>query len=273
MPPSRCPHCGIPLTETERQGKHCPACNKLFSAPVQREPETPGEAPFEAPVFPTIEPLYSAQEIPMASSGDRTGPPFGFLFNWLFGIGTVAIIVFIFLPILDAARTRQQHDMAHAAKLPVKQAERELNLLLNRPQKSDFPVGGKTTVAIPPGTTKDSPPPKQETPRADDLDKAEKKLQEAQKQYEKDVVQWQDAADRAQNHSMLMVYWYLWGMFAGYLLLAIGAIGYLHPRQPTTRRVVGAIIICIQVLFVFLIFAGVNFFATSLFPFGPRPYF
>ena len=49
-------------------------------------------------------------------------------------------------------------------------------------------------------------------------------------------------------------YWYRWGMLLGFILLALGSLGYLQPEQPTIRRVVGAIVLVAMVLLIFLLF-------------------
>ena len=49
-------------------------------------------------------------------------------------------------------------------------------------------------------------------------------------------------------------------MMAGFLFLAVAALGYLSPKQPPIRRVVGAVVIVAEVLLVFIKFV----FSTTL---------
>lgn len=43
-----------------------------------------------------------------------------------------------------------------------------------------------------------------------------------------------------------------WGMLLGFVLLAIASIAWLQPAQPRARKIVGGIIICAELLLVFI---------------------
>ena len=62
----------------------------------------------------------------------------------------------------------------------------------------------------------------------------------------------QVALARIGFHSRL--YLYTWGVLLGFLLVAVAGVGFLHPAQPTSRRVVGAIVLCVQVVFLFTVY-------------------
>jgi hypothetical protein len=53
-------------------------------------------------------------------------------------------------------------------------------------------------------------------------------------------------------------YWYRWGMLLGFVLLALGALGFLQPDEPLTKRIVGAIVLVAMVLMVFILFLGMR---------------
>lgn len=59
--------------------------------------------------------------------------------------------------------------------------------------------------------------------------------------------------------------WTQWGMMFGFVLLMTGSIGYLMPGQSGARRVVGAIVLCAQLVFIifeFVLVSGVMSFAS-----------
>jgi hypothetical protein len=168
------------------------------------------------------------------------GPaPLSPLFTILFGMGTVLIIVFVFLPLLDSAYVSRQKTLLWAVESPVQRLQQELTV--------KFP-GGKPV----------------EQGAKENQEKLVNSLKAAQSQYEKEKQALDESLERAQIHAALAGFWYRWGMLVGYVLLAIGSIGYLHPRQPTTRRVVGAVIICAQVILIFFAFGFLSFFNTNV---------
>jgi hypothetical protein len=195
-------------------------------------------------------------------SDARTGFILSPLFTALFAAGTVLIIIFVFLPILDLSRISWEEGRKSAASQPVNQAHREVNALqkkrLNKKQDFDEqPVKNPDK-----GPKKDE---KEEKGKKAELEKLEKRVEEAQKDYDRELPNLENNIESARNHAALAQYPYKWGMFAGYLLLAIGSIGYLHPGQNTTRRVVGGVIICAQVVLIFWVF-GVISFGTTMVP-------
>jgi hypothetical protein len=240
----------------ERKGKRCPSCGQSLTAPprpkAEPRPEPPLREPPPAPLpLEREKPVWKKEDSPVTYSDDRPRPFLGPLFTILFGLGTILIIVFVFLPILDAAYLQRQNNLLKAAKVPVDQLHLEKQFLEQEAMTAEEPK------ATPPGD-KDGPK-KPGAGKSERLSKLEKELKTAQKQLREDELDIRRSMEEVEVNIALASYWYRWGMFAGYVLLAIGSIGYLHPRQSTTRRVVGAIIICIQVVWVFLVFAGFNF--------------
>jgi hypothetical protein len=60
--------------------------------------------------------------------------------------------------------------------------------------------------------------------------------------------------DEARTAAERSHYGYSIGSMFGFLLLAGGSIGYLAPSQSTPRKVVGAVVICAQMVLVFVIY-------------------
>ncbi len=49
-------------------------------------------------------------------------------------------------------------------------------------------------------------------------------------------------------------YWNLWGMMIGFFFLAGSSLSFLHPRNTTATKVVGAVILCAQAVLIFTAF-------------------
>ncbi|HEV3255332.1 MAG TPA: hypothetical protein VG013_00500 [Gemmataceae bacterium] len=131
--------------------------------------------------------------------------------TFLFGIGAVLVIVYLFYPLIDQAKETR-------AQAQIEAGDRRLAESLQGDKGSGDDAKKKT----------------------EDWEKKKKELQ-------KDV-------DDLRVSNRRAIYWYMWGMMLGFLCLAIAAIGYLSPRQTTTRRVVGSIIICAEVVLIFMTF-------------------
>jgi hypothetical protein len=54
------------------------------------------------------------------------------------------------------------------------------------------------------------------------------------------------------------VYFDRYGMMFGFLFLMLGSLGFMGPGQATIRRIVGAIVLCAQVIIIFLVFAQMS---------------
>ncbi len=52
--------------------------------------------------------------------------------------------------------------------------------------------------------------------------------------------------------SQMAGYWYTWGQLLGFLILSAAAIGWLDPRQNKSRRVTGGVVICGELLAIFI---------------------
>ena len=93
--------------------------------------------------------------------------------------------------------------------------------------------------------------------KGDEIAKEEETRNKAHKHWEDvELPKLQDKVDEARESAKTWRYWYDWGMMWGFLFLALAALGYLTPQQPTIRRVVGAIIFCAMMLLIFTRFVS-----------------
>lgn len=148
---------------------------------------------------------------------------------WIFGIGTVCILVFLFLPILD--RTSILRTQAE-----IRAGDSEAGEPFGRgPGGIGFPAGEDV---------KDRPDDKgngnggSKAKKGKDWAEQKEKLQKEVR--EKEI--------QAQKN----VHFYTYGMLVGFILLAFASVLFLGSGQSTIRRVVGAIVLTAQVLWIFL---------------------
>lgn len=78
---------------------------------------------------------------------------------------------------------------------------------------------------------------------ADNQKARDKKLQDAQ-----------DAADDEAASLMYSGWWYGWGMLLGFLMLIVASIAWLNASYSRTHRVVAAVVICTELLLVFIVY-------------------
>jgi hypothetical protein len=75
---------------------------------------------------------------------------------------------------------------------------------------------------------------------------------EAKKNREKKLEALRDRAEDQDDSSKYAAWWYGWGTLLGFLLLAVACIAWMGPNQSRTHRVVAAVVICAQLLLVFI---------------------
>jgi hypothetical protein len=150
--------------------------------------------------------------------------PGGLIATVLFGLGAVTVIVFLFMPLID-------HAQIVRAKAPIDLGERRLN------RKERHFSGDPLERML---ERKADPEENRHKVEREAWDKQRREMEE---QVDQEVA----ANQRAQPL-------YVLGMLAGSLMLAVGSIAFLSPRQSTTRRIVGAIVITVEVLLIFLIY-------------------
>jgi hypothetical protein len=140
-------------------------------------------------------------------------------FTALFAAGTFLIIVFLFLPLIDAASAVRQSAKIETGEFRITRAEADLTERKVSRTSDDW-----------------------------------KHLDEDRKAWDKEKVGLKLDAEEAKIDVRKSHYWHLWGMMLGFLMLSAASIGYLSPNEGKVRRVVGAIVICSLLLLVFIAF-------------------
>jgi hypothetical protein len=169
-------------------------------------------------------------------------------FSWMFGIGLCFVIIFLFFPLIDNFKSAGRSANLEEARIRQKRLTEKLKAQINKEEKS---LQKRLDAA------KDED---QKKTISDELTK--KKTETWPKQLQaraEEELDWEtgerldleERADSARFSARRWSWWYAWGMLIGFLLLAVGAMGYLRPEQTLIWRVVGAIIICAQALLIF----------------------
>lgn len=184
-----------------------------------------------------VEPFPSSSEEPTpmrrpTRTGGGAGAYFGEFWNrvrsdastWLFGIGAFFTIVCLFFPLLDRGKILDREAALAASERHEKRLNEDLARRIREKGESEF------------------------AKEKESREKAYKHWQEIEKP------KLQDRVDAARDSAKTWKYWYDWGMMWGFLFLALAALGYLTPQQPTIRRVVGSIILCAMMLLIFIRF-------------------
>lgn len=196
---------------------------------LDTEPPPGGQEPYEAPApAPPAGRVPLLARLPNLGGLQRLGDVIGAdLATWLFGAGAVFVIIFLFFPLIDQAKITRR--TAHISSGDKEQERLDQKLELKK-KKSD-------------------------------KDKESEKLEAEEKERKKTREKWDDRklelladVDDAQFSFRMANYWYSWGMMIGFLLLAIASLSFLTPGQTTSRRVVGSIVICAQMLLIFIAF-------------------
>jgi hypothetical protein len=182
----------------------------------------PAESAASSPTIaaPSAGPVQAAFR--KASSRPAFGHPLlsrllGDPFTPAFALGSIIVIFFLFMPILDTQKVDRRRAVISSGDLTQQRLDKEA-------KQRD---GARPTAAQ-----------RDETKKRHDAWDTEKSG------LEQDAEQARIDADN--NH-----YWYTWGTLIGFLVLAVAAIGYMSPGQTTVRKVTGSIIICAILLLVF----------------------
>jgi hypothetical protein len=178
-----------------------------------------GAAPHPPPPPPLSAVPLSADR---AAAALPAGPPWWRrvdVSTWLFGLGTFLVILYLFLPLINQGKARRARAKLDLGEAREKRAEEEY--------KKSLATGPASPTAS-----------------------ANRAL--AKEAWAKDRAQLEAEVSDARSEAAMSNYWYTWGMMFGFMLLAGAALGYLSPSQPTIRRVVGAIILCGEILLIFL---------------------
>jgi hypothetical protein len=144
--------------------------------------------------------------------------------TWLFGVGAFFAIICLFFPLLDRGKILDREAALSASERRERRLNEELARKIREKGEGEF------------------------AKEKENRDKANKHWQEVEKP------KLQERIDDARDSAKTWRYWYDWGMMWGFLFLALAALGYLTPQQPTIRRVVGSIIFCAMILLIFIRF-------------------
>jgi hypothetical protein len=218
-----CRKCGTLLfVETEglrAVDPHAPHLPEA-SPPAAGRPAAPPGSPVGAndiPLVPRRPAQPSAFGLALRSFGRRLTDD---LSSWLFGAGAFLVVVFLFFPLIDVAKTKRMD-------ATIKQGADQETRAAEEFRKKTNPTADekKARQAV-----------------ADAWDKMRREM-------EADLQDQTFSTDRSR-------YWYAWGMMLGFLCLSAAAIGYLRPQQTLVRRIVGAVVLCGQLLLIFLAYAN-----------------
>jgi len=171
--------------------------------------------------------------------------PLPWLCTFLFGIGTFLIVLFFFLPVVDSSGLTRLRDRIEEGNRKQTRLDRQMQRQAekDRLKDKDGPIGPNEEARK-----------KRETERAD-WDKERERLE--------------DLYEDAHNSALARTCFYTWGMFFGFLILAMGAVGFLSFGPTTSRRVFGCIIITFQIIVIFAaIYANFNLMRAMRPPIG-----
>ncbi|HXD88918.1 MAG TPA: hypothetical protein VN641_20680 [Urbifossiella sp.] len=147
----------------------------------------------------------------------------------IFGFGAFLVIVFLFLPIIGNAAVER----VSAAKEKVEQErDAKIKALLKGKRAEDLTTDERTRFA-------------------EDSEKI-------RKDYEKRLSDADDDAryERTSNKRSRWVEMY--GMMFGFLFLMVGSIGYMNADQSLFRRILGTVVLGIQMIVIFIVFSTIG---------------
>ncbi len=136
----------------------------------------------------------------------------------LYGGGAFLVIVFLFMPLIGDAKLKRKQATVAEGEAALRTAERRYN-----EKKDKTPADAKA------------------------IDDVRETWRKRKIELDEDVEEVRFANDKAH-------YWDRYFTMFGFVLLAVGAIGFLQPDQPTVRKVVGAVTVTAQMLLVFIYF-------------------
>lgn len=153
----------------------------------------------------------------------------GGLSTMLFGFGAFLVIVFLFMPLIGTAAVER----VAAAKEKIEQErDAKIKRLLKGKRPEDL--------------TNDE--------RAKYSDDSEK----IRKEYDRMLSDADDDA-RYERTSQKRSRWFeMYGMMFGFLFVMIGSIGYMNPEQTLFRRILGTVVLGIQLIVIFIAFSAMG---------------
>jgi predicted Zn finger-like uncharacterized protein len=241
-----CPSCGAIYNVAAKDIGRRIKCKKCGTALEVRETGLAIEdanAPLLVPPRPDLDPDDDFEEEPPRRKRDRDRRSSGLGFNpvalfakiggistILFGFGAFLVIVFLFMPIIGTAGVER----VAAAKEKLEQ-ERDSKI------KRLIPKGKRL-----------------EELTSDEQKKYSEDAEKIRKDYEKQIGEAEDDAryERISNKRSRWIEMY--GMMFGFLFLMVGCIGYMVPEQSLMRRILGTVVLGVQMIIIFIIFSTMS---------------
>jgi hypothetical protein len=154
----------------------------------------------------------------------------GGLSTLLFGFGAFLVIVFLFMPIIGNAAVER----VAAAKDKLEQ-ERDAKI------KKLVPKGKRL-----------------EDLTTDERAKYTEDSEKIRKEYEKQLSEAEDDARYEKISNRRSRWLEMYGMMFGFLFLMAGSIGYMSPEHSLMRRILGTVVLGVQMIVIFLAFSGIG---------------
>jgi len=138
----------------------------------------------------------------------------------LFAFGAFLVIVFLFMPIIGTAAVERAQGASERVDLQWKTKEREMT---------------------------------REKKTGEEIQKA---CEEFYKKKDKDLLEEDVASERVSNKRSRWMEMY--GMMFGFLFLMVGSIGYMSAENSVFRRILGTVVLGLQVIIIFIIFSAIG---------------
>ncbi len=225
-----CPKCGAIYNVAAKDLGRRIKCKKCGESLEVREDGLEIEDPNAPPPAPKTVPEMEPEDNEAPRRKRRgSGPAFnpmellakvGGIPTLLFGFGAFLVIVFLFMPIIGVAAVDRVQGASERVDLQWKTKEREMV----REKKSSEEIG--------------------------------KAREEFYKKKDKDALDEDVGYERIGNKRSRWME--LYGMMFGFLFLMIGSIGYMNPEQSLMRRILGTVVLGVQVIIIFIIFSAMG---------------
>ncbi len=226
-----CPSCGAVYNVARKDIGRKISCKKCGAALVVTEAGLESDAPAAVATRPApVDDMADVDEgelvAPRRGKSSRRGGglnidpvqifhDFGGIATILFGFGAFLVIVFLFMPIIGTAAEQRALGAVERMELEWKTKERKMR----KEKKAD-----------------------------DEISKAREEFFKGKEELEEDVQDESISNKRAR--------WFeSYGMMFGFLFLMAGSLGFMMPGHTVYRRILGTVVLGVQILIIFMVFA------------------